>query len=51
MAPYQNQQKSLPRRQDDCPLVKEEFTTEEFLSELRTLTPAELERLIRSYAP
>jgi hypothetical protein len=30
---------------------KEDFTTQEFLSELRSLTPVELERLIRSYAP
>jgi hypothetical protein len=41
------QQSSPPL--DNC-AIEGEFDTQEFLSEVRSLTPAERERLIRSYA-
>ena len=37
--------------QDDCATdVEEIFDTQKFLAEIRSLTPSERERLIRSYA-
>jgi len=55
--PRHPEKNRLPRRrqkssppQGKCVAVEQEFDTQEFLSEVRSLTPTERERLIRSYA-
>ena len=48
--PPRQQQKSLPPQDKCVDAEQEEFDTQEFLSEVRSLTPTERERLIRSYA-
>jgi hypothetical protein len=45
------QRQSSPKPQGKCAEeLHDSFSTEEFLAEIRSLTPTERERLIRSYA-
>ena len=45
-----NRRRSLPVPLDRCVDTENKFDTQEFLAEIRSLSPSELERLIRSYA-